>query len=298
MKGNTLFDRLNPKSFNGLLTERLQSHYRLPPAAAQTISQETLVLSNLFGHSTRNDGQVIYYAIKLGEPASKRIRDCQLLGVRLTLIDTHGDLKVLRDKGLYSLVKHIMARISKEAYEQGAVLSTEDISFLLKISPSTVKRYKKELKLSGMDLILRGDSADMGPASCHREPVVKLFLQGYLETEIAQVLNHQLEHVENYLYDFLRVSLLLRDDYPPGIISRLTKLSKGKVEAISGLYKRFCDDLYFKAPPGGSPGYLCTQPSPKKNEGGEDMSDRFSRVHYKALYGPIAQKTLHNILKR
>jgi len=248
MKNNTLFDRLNPKSFNGLLTERLQSHYRLPPAAAQTISQDTLVLSNLFSHSTRKDGQVIYYAVKLGEPASKRIKDCKLLGVRLTLVDTPDDLKVLKDKGLLGLLKHVMTRISKETYEQGAVLSTDDIGFLLKISPSTVKRYKKELKASGINLILRGDSADMGPASCHREPVVKLFLQGYSETEIAQVLNHQLEHVENYLYDFLRVSLLSKDNYPPGIISRLTKLSKGKVEAILSLYKRLCNDPYFNSP--------------------------------------------------
>lgn len=248
MKNNTLFDRLNPKSFNGLLTERLQSHYRLPPAAAQTICQDAIILSHLFGHSTRKDGQVIYYAVKLGEPASKRIRDCQLLGVRLTLIDTHEDLRVLKDKGLYSLVKHVMARISKEAYEQGSVLSVEDISFLLKISPSTVKRYKKELKSSGVSLILRGDSEDMGPASSHREPVIKLFLQGYSETEIAQILHHQLEHVENYLYDFLRVSLLLKDGYPSGVISRLTKLSKGKVETLQELYQRLERDPYFNAP--------------------------------------------------
>ena len=28
------------------------------------------------------------------------------------------------------------------------------------------------------------------------------------------------------------------------------------------------------------------------------MSDRYSRTYYKAVYGPLAQKTLHNILKR
>jgi hypothetical protein len=28
------------------------------------------------------------------------------------------------------------------------------------------------------------------------------------------------------------------------------------------------------------------------------MSDRFTRQHYKAVYGPLAQKTLHNVLKR
>ncbi len=216
--------------------------------SAQTISQDTLILGNLFSHSNRKDGQVIYYAVKLGEPASKRIRDCELLGIRLTLIDTTDDLRVLKDKGLNGLIKHIMARISKEAYEQGAVLNTEDISFILKISPSTVKRYKKGLKASGINIVLRGDSADMGPSSCHRESVIKLFLQGYSETEIVQVLNHQLEQVENYLYDFLRVSLLLKDDYPLGMVSRITRLSKGKVSAISNLYKRFCNDPYFHAP--------------------------------------------------
>lgn len=246
MKTFTLFDRLDPKSFNGLLAGRLQSHYRLSPAAAQTISQDTVILRNLFGHSARKDGQVVYYAVKLGEPASKRIKDCQLVGARLTLLDPLDDLKVLKEKGLHALVQHVMTRISKEVYEQGAVLSTEDLCLLLRVSPSTVKRYKKELKAAGISIILRGDSADMGPASCHREPVVKLFLQGYSETEIAQNLHHQLEHVENYLYDFLRVSLLVRDRYPSGIISRLTRLSKGKVLAIMGLYEKLLGDSYFK----------------------------------------------------
>jgi DNA-binding CsgD family transcriptional regulator len=248
MKNYTLFDRLDPKSFNGLLAGRLQNHYRLSPAAAQTISQDTVILRNLFGHSTRKEGQVIYYAVKVGEPASKRIRDCHLVGVRLTLIEPPEDLAVLKEHGLARLLRHVMARISKEAYEQGAVLTTEDLSLLLKISPSTVKRYKKEIKASGISLILRGDSADMGPASCHRDPVVKLFLQGYSETEIAQNLHHQLEHVENYLYDFLRVSLLLRDEYQPGIVSRLTRLSKAKVLAIVGLYQKLLGDSYFKPP--------------------------------------------------
>jgi DNA-binding CsgD family transcriptional regulator len=218
----------------------------LSPAAAQTISQDTVILRNLFGHSARKDGQVVYYAVKLGEPASKRIKDCQLVGARLTLLDPLDDLKVLKEKGLHALVQHVMTRISKEVYEQGAVLSTEDLCLLLRVSPSTVKRYKKELKAAGISIILRGDSADMGPASCHREPVVKLFLQGYSETEIAQNLHHQLEHVENYLYDFLRVSLLVRDRYPSGIISRLTRLSKGKVLAIMGLYEKLLGDSYFK----------------------------------------------------
>ena len=66
------------------------------------------------------------------------------------------------------------------------MLSIEDVACILHISESTVKRYKQALSRGGTPLILRGDTADMGPGTCHRVPIIELFLQGYAETEIAQ----------------------------------------------------------------------------------------------------------------
>ena len=88
----------------------------------------------------------------------------------------------------------------------------------------------------------------MGPGSCHRVPIVELFLQGYSETETAQRTNHTLESVERYLYDFLRVSLLLSDGYKPGLAARIAHLSRGKVLAIKTLYERLSGDSFYQEP--------------------------------------------------
>lgn len=247
MKTNTLFDRMSPKSLNGLMASHFQRQYRLSPQAAETICRDTILVRNIFGQPSRAEGQIIYYAVKLGEPPSKRIRDCQLLSVRLTLYDP-ADLDYRKKHSQKALLQHVTQRICRETYEQGAVLSVEDVASILHVSESTVKRYKRALERSGTPLILRGATADMGPGTCHRAPIVELFLQGYSETEIAQRTNHTLERVEAYLYDFLRVSLLLAEGYSPGLVARITHLSKGKVLAIQAIYGRLSQDSFYQDP--------------------------------------------------
>ena len=247
MKTNTLFDRMSPKSLNGLMASHFQHRYGLSPQASETICRDAVLIRHVFGQPSRSDGQIIYYAVKLGEPASKRIRDCELLAVKLTLHDA-GDLKYRKEHGQRALVLRVVQRICREAYEQGAVLSIEDVASILHLSESTVKRYKHILENAGTPLILRGSTADMGPGTCHRDCIVELFLQGYSETEVAQRTSHTLDSVERYLYDFLRVSLLLAEGYVAGLVARVTHLSKGKVLAIQATYQRLSQDSFYQEP--------------------------------------------------
>lgn len=247
MKTNTVFDRISSKSLNGLMASHFQYRYRLSPQAAETICRDALLVRTVFGQPSRADGQIIYYAVKLGEPAGKRIRDCQLLSVKLTLYDP-ADACYRKKHGQKALMRHVMERICKEAYEQGAVLSVEDVASILHVSESTVKRHKRELKRAGTPIVLRGDTADMGPGTCHRDRVVELFLQGYSETEVAKRSNHTLDNVERYLHDFIRVSVLLAEGKDAGLVSRITHLSKGKVLAIRATYERLSNDSFYKEP--------------------------------------------------
>jgi len=247
MKTNTFFDRMSPKSLNGLMASHFQRQYRLSPQAAETICRDAVLVRSIFGQPSRADGQIIYYAVKLGESAGKRIRDCQLVSVKLTLRDP-GDLAYRKKHGQKGLVHHVVQRVCREAYEQGAVLSIEDVASVLFLSESTVKRYKRALERAGTPLILRGDTADMGPGTCHRDRIVELFLQGYSETEVAQRMNHALENVECYLRDFIRVCLLLAGNYKPGIVARITHLSKSKVLAIEAAYQRLSQDSFYQEP--------------------------------------------------
>ena len=168
-----------------------------------------------------------------------------MVEVRLTL-RADGDLALRRSQGLSSLNRTLVARVCREALEQGAVLSLEDVADLLRLSVATVKRYKQVLARAGTPVKTRGDVADIGPGVTHRDRIVKLFLQGYSESEVAQRTNHSLGCVEQYVYDFLRISLLAGDGYCSGETARLTRLSKGKVLAHRRLLAELQNDTFYQ----------------------------------------------------
>jgi DNA-binding CsgD family transcriptional regulator len=88
--------------------------------------------------------------------------------------------------------------------------------------------------------------ADMGPALTHRDRIVKLFLQGYSETEVAHRTQHTLGCVEAYVADFLRIALLWQDGYSAGETARLARLSKGKVQAHRRLLGELQADPFYQ----------------------------------------------------
>ena len=245
MKGLNFFDRQSRKTLEGLVASHLSSEYHLPPRAAQTLCEDALVFGRLWGSQTRAAGQVLFHAVAIDEPAGKPLRECRMVEVRLTL-RADADLELRRRQGLAALNRTLVARLCREAAEQEAVLSIEDLADLLRLSVATVKRYKQTLSAGGTPIKTRGDVADMGPALTHRDRIVKLFLQGYSESEVAQRTQHTLGCVEQYLADFLRISLLARDRYSPGETARLARLSKGKVQAHRRLLAELEADPFYQ----------------------------------------------------
>ena len=112
-------------------------------------------------------------------------------------------------------------------------------------SVSTVKRYKQTLAAAGTPVKTRGDVADIGPALTHRQRIIRQFLQGYSETEVADRTQHTLGCVEDYIADFLRIGLLGQDGYSPGEIARLARPSKGKAQAHLQLLAELGQDSFY-----------------------------------------------------
>lgn len=247
MKRPSFFDRMSAKTVNSLLCAHLQDHFRLSPAAAESLAAVLLRFAQLLDQSGRGDGQIIYHAIALDQPPGKPLRICRKLSVRLTLF-APDDLDWFRQHGRPALTCRVMARLAREAVQQGAALSVEDLALLLGLSARTIKRYRKRLKRDGVQLPLRGDLTDAGPSTTHRDHIVKLFLLGYSETDIAQRCQHRLECVESYIHDFLRVALLAQEDKGPGTICRVVKLSLSKVKAIVHLYHQLHQDPDYTEP--------------------------------------------------
>jgi DNA-binding CsgD family transcriptional regulator len=247
MKRPSFFDRMSAKTVGSLLCAHLQGHYRLSPAAAGGLAADLLRYAQLLDQPGRRDGQIIYHGVALDQPPGKPLLACCKVPVRLTLFGA-DDLDWFRQLGRPAFTGRVMARLAREAVDQGAALSVEDEAWLLRISPRTVKRYRRQLARDGVELPLRGDLTDAGPSMTHRDPIVKLFLLGYSESEIALRCQHRIECVESYIYDFLRVGLLAQEAKAPGTICRVVKLSLSKVQAIVHLYHRLRDDPDYAEP--------------------------------------------------
>ena len=132
---------------------------------------------------------------------------------------------MLANYGLAGLRRHRILRLTREAYDQSALLSYEDLAIMLTTSPSTVKRDIRHLKHDGKFVMTRGVKHDMGPGISHKTQIIELYLKGYQFTEIVKISNHSERAVYRYLRDFSQVCTLHQQDYPNAQIRIITNLS-------------------------------------------------------------------------
>jgi len=120
------------------------------------------------------------------------------------------DAEVLHSSGSPALRRARLARLATEAHRQGAVLSHEDLSLLLAVDTSTVRRMVAVCAAEGSRPPTRGSVDDIGPTISHKEQVLRLYFRGLLPQRIAARTGHSLGSVERYLLDFARVAELVR----------------------------------------------------------------------------------------
>jgi len=177
------------------------------------------------------------------EPAGKHIALARKVSCRLTLNDVNEDFQILANYELAGLRRHRILRLTREAYDQGALLSYEDLAILLTTSPSTVKRDIRHLrKHEGKFVMTRGVKHDMGPGLSHKTQIIELYLKGYQFTEIEQKTNHSETSVMRYLRGFTQVATLHYQGFPPGQIRMITRMSERLVREYLQLLSDYQDN--------------------------------------------------------
>ena len=100
-------------------------------------------------------------------------------------------------------------RLFKEGYEQGGVLSNNDIALLLNISPSTVSKQVREYMERTKEVVpTRGTVHDLGRAITHKRIIIRLYPERYLTSEIARRTKHSEEACDRYIRAFNKVRML------------------------------------------------------------------------------------------
>ena len=154
-------------------------------------------------------------------------------------MDINTDFDVLANFGLDGLRRHRLERITRQAYDQNALLSYEDIAMILTTSPATIKRDVALLKGQGKFIITRGNKLDMGPGISHKTSIIELYFKGYTFTEIETKTNHSELSVKRYLADFIQIASLIKQKFTLNQIRLIAQKSDRLVREYSQLYQYY-----------------------------------------------------------
>jgi transposase len=183
-------------------------------------------------------GQILFEVVSVENSAKEKLSDCQMKTVVLTLDAGESDLLVREQCGVIGLRRHRLQRIAVEAFQQGGLLTVEDIANrLLNCGERTVTRDIKDLKNRGISLPLRSTIRDMGRSISHREMIVKRWLLGMEFSEIARQTNHSIDAIANYVEKFKRVVCLAKDNHEISTIAFLVKISISLAQQYYDLYQ-------------------------------------------------------------
>jgi len=183
-------------------------------------------------------GQILFEVVSIENGPKRPLSECKMVTVTLTLDAGTEDLKIRENKGVIGLRHHRLQRVCNETFQQGGLLTVEDIANrLLNCGERTVCRDIKALKNKGIVLPLRSTIKDIGRTLTHRVMIVKEWLLGKEYSYIARKTNHSLDSVRNYVEKFKRVICLTKENYEFHTIAFLVKLSEPLVEEYYGLYQ-------------------------------------------------------------
>jgi hypothetical protein len=235
-------ERLEAKTPEEAIIEQIAEDFNLAPFMAKTQFEQMRRYFERYMGLERDVGEMTFLAVSAEAPPGRSVPECQQVPVNLTL-DSPDDLEALRH-GVAALRWSKIQRLTREAQDQGALLTQEDLARLLCASRSTVKRDIAHLRSEGVDVPTRGQVKDIGRGVSHKTCIVRDWLAGYTFSEIKKRRWHTLGSIERYCLDFQRVARL-----------HTRGLSLSEIRVSTGLSERMIQeylDLYQDAGPNNS----------------------------------------------
>jgi len=223
-------ERLQAKSPEEAIIERIGRDFNLAPFMARTQFEQMRHYFQEYLGLEREIGQMTFLAVSAEVPPGRSVSECRRVAVNLT-VDSPDDLEALRH-GVASLRRSKIQRLTREAQDQGALLTQEDLARLLCNSRSTVKRDIAQLRAEGLDVPTRGQVKDIGKGVSHKARIVGDWLAGYTFSQIRQRCHHSLYAIERYCADFMRVVRL----HAHGLSQVDIRVSTGLSERLIGEY--------------------------------------------------------------
>jgi biotin operon repressor len=234
----SLYDRSLEKTPEQLFINSLRKEYELSPAESGGILE--LAKSCLFGEVPKQVGKQKFLCASLKAKHGRALKDQEMLEVELSLDGGIEDLDVLRRQGSQALRQLKVLRLTEEAYQQGGLLTQEDLGRLLQVSSRTIRDDIRELQKDENTVHTRGNDQDIGRGLSHKSRIVELYLKGYTYDEIMRRRRHSAHSIKRYVGNFGRLLLIKNHKIDnESEISRLLHQSEKLTGEYIALYEKY-----------------------------------------------------------
>jgi hypothetical protein len=186
------------------------------PVMRQKLSEQLLaIFDNLCPEKNRlNPGQVLWNALNKNTRATSEKRS--YVPVVLSLITQQDIEQLAQGTTMSNITRSAIARIIKEAYAQGGILSSRDIGLLTLRDPSTASSLR-----------IAYEKEHIGTGVSHKAIILrKVIIEKKDPADVARATNHSQKAVDRYLNDYHRVKTVYAHSPDIDYIHRVTALSK------------------------------------------------------------------------
>lgn len=213
------FERELPKLFGPVMREKLADE--LITLFSKTMPEKEHV----------KPGQVVWNALDIktrGDSPNRRF-----VPVILTLINEKDCQKLSDGIKMSQIAEEAVARLTREAFKQGGILSMRDIGLLTWRMSTTISRIRINYEEKKQTTLPHtGYLHDMGSCISHKKIIVKKAIVDKKDpTRIARETKHSLGSVERYLKDFRRIQTCYRKNSDIDFVSQVTGIAKHVVKS-------------------------------------------------------------------
>jgi len=198
------------------------------------IFEENVPQTDKFKH-----GQMLWNALDKNTRGDSQKRKYK--SVVLSVVTDQEVTLFEQGKSIREIRKQIIARIMKEAYQQGGILSTRDVALILSKDCAGISQDRIQYETENQTVLPHpGALHDMGSTITHKKMIVYKYVVEKKQTNIiALETNHSQRAVDNYISNYNRVKTLMQDNKRLEFIHITTKIAKHVIKQYQNIYNQY-----------------------------------------------------------
>ncbi|HBA54504.1 MAG TPA: hypothetical protein DCZ04_08640 [Syntrophorhabdus aromaticivorans] len=175
---------------------------------------------------TIKPGQMRLQVLSIDAEPGCAVSESKQIMVTITVYDEKEYLNIRQKEGLIALRRHRIQRVCREAFEQGGLLTIEDLAYrIFNCGETTICRDLAYFRRKDIFVPLRSTVKDIGRTLSHRVLIIKLWAQGKRYAEISERTSHSLYKVRKYVNIFKEIANLARIGYDGERIASALRIS-------------------------------------------------------------------------